>query len=397
MNKLRLAWLRVPACLCLALVLSTPALSWFLGRNARPERVAERGRQLLAARLHALADSREHERATHALRASNPEWDLMSRTFLVLALANVALEDPASSAQHLATIDGVIDDTLRREREGGLFHFLMGYAQNKPFVLEPARSQFVDGEIALMLELRSMIADKPEYRATAAERERVMQERMEKSPVMCAESYPDECWTFCNTIGLAAIKLGDLTGGSDRSDFLARWLATARARLIDPRTGLLVSSYTQQGELLDGPEGSSIWLSAHMLSLIDPDFSRDQYERAKREIVHSAFGFAWASEWPAAWRGPSDVDSGPILPLIDASAGASGMALIGARAFGDEALYASLTSSLELGAFPIEEHGRLRYAAGGPIGDTVILYSAVAGPVWRRAQELSRGRGRGDS
>ena len=43
------------------------------------------------------------------------------------------------------------------------------------------------------------------------------------SPVLCVESYPDECWLFCNTIALAAIRaaVGDgtainaLSGGVD--------------------------------------------------------------------------------------------------------------------------------------------------------------------------------------
>jgi hypothetical protein len=88
-------------------------LAWVLGRNAQPERVAARGQQLLAARLHALADAREHERATLASRQTNPEWDFMSRTFLVLSLANLALESPAASARYLTSIDRIIDDTLR--------------------------------------------------------------------------------------------------------------------------------------------------------------------------------------------------------------------------------------------------------------------------------------------
>jgi hypothetical protein len=128
-NRLRLrSWLRVSAYLCLALVLSTPVLAWVLGRNAQPERVAARGQQLLAARLHALADAREHERATLASRQTNPEWDFMSRTFLVLSLANLALESPAASARYLTSIDRIIDDTLRREREGGLFYFVVAAA-----------------------------------------------------------------------------------------------------------------------------------------------------------------------------------------------------------------------------------------------------------------------------
>jgi hypothetical protein len=56
--------------------------------------------------------------------------------------------------------------------------------------------------------------------------------------------------------------------------------------------------------------------------------------------------------------------------------------LLGARAFGDEEYYLGLLRSLEMAAFPIRDRESLRYAAGNQVGDAVLLYSTVLGPLW---------------
>ena len=78
--------------------------------------------------------------------------------------------------------------------------------------------------------------------------------------------------------------MSDRLDGTDHSAFFQRWLRTAKQKLVDPGTGLLVSSFTLEGRPQDGPEGSSIWMSAHCLQLIDEDFAADQYRRAKKEL-----------------------------------------------------------------------------------------------------------------
>src|SRR5262245_51856974 len=100
--------------------------------------------------------------------------------------------------------------------------------------------------------------------------------------------------------------------------------ARARERLIDPKTGLRVSSYRLDGTAHDGPEGSSIFLAATMLQLVDGDFAADQYRRARCELGRNVLGFGFAREWPASWSGPIDIDSGMIVPIVGASPGASG-------------------------------------------------------------------------
>src|SRR5262245_58591219 len=106
------------------------------------------------------------------------------------------------------------------------------------------------------------------------------------------------------------MRVADAVDGSDHREFGRRWVARARERLVDARTGLLVSSYRLDGTLLDGPEGSSIFLAAYMLQLVDGDFAADQYRRARHELGRNVLGFGFAREWPASWKGPVDIDSG---------------------------------------------------------------------------------------
>lgn len=321
------------------------------------------------------------------MRNKNAEWDFMGRTFLVLALANRALREPDAKATCLEAIDRILEETIRLERERGIFFFLLGYARTGDFLTNPPRSLFLDGEIALMLGARRMVEEREEYRAPMRERVDAMVEYMPLSPVGSGESYPNECWVFCNTAALAAIRIWDVLEGDDHSAFLHRWVATAKQKLLEPKTGLLFSSYGPGGKMYDGPEGSSIWMAAHCLQIVDEEFARDQYERAKKELARSFLGFGYAREWPESHVGPMDVDSGPVIPLLDASTSSSGLAMMAAAAFGDDAFFASLARSLNCAGFPSRRDGGLQYCASNQVGDAVLLYATELGPLWRKVRE----------
>jgi len=137
---------------------------------------------------------------------------------------------------------------------------------------------------------------------------------------------------------------------------------------------------------MDGPEGSTIWLVAHCLALIDPEFARDQYQRARSELGRTLLGFGFAREWPKSWKGAADIDSGPIIPILQISAGSSGLAFIGAASFGDWDYVSSLAASLDMAGFPKREQGTLRYCASNQVGDAAMLYATVLGPLWEKVQ-----------
>jgi hypothetical protein len=364
--------------LLVAALLWLPSLHLLMGRS--PDAVAG----ALAARQVALWTPGQEARGD--LYSSNPEWELMRRTFDVLAFGNLALARPHQRAQLLAAIDRAVDDTLETERQRGQRHYLMSYGRTRPFQDRAGRSLFVDGEIALMLATRQLVEPSPRWRAPLAARVNRIVGQLERGPILAGESYPDEGWTFCNVVALVALRLHDAATGEDHRALVDRWLTSARAHLVDPRTGLLVSSFTWHGRVKDGPEGSTLWLVAPFLKFLDPALARDQYRRAKQELARQTLGFAWAREWPASWEGPDDVDSGPTVPLVGANAGSSGMALVAARAFDDQGFVAGLLASLELAGFPIDQAGQRRYAAGNDLADAVLLYAMVQGPLDERAR-----------
>ncbi len=324
------------------------------------------------------------------MRGSNAEWDFMGRTFLVLALANMTHHEPARKAHYLEIIDAIIDDTLAVEREKGMTHFLMPYAVPSRYRVQPPRSLFIDGEIALMLAVRRLVEEKPGYKLLLDRRLKIAMKSMQRGPILCAESYPNECWTFDHCMALAAMMIADAVDGTDRSVFCRRWLDIAQAKLVHKETGILHSAYTLEGAPLHGPEGSTIWMTAHCLQLIDEEFAEDQYRRARKELRRTVLGFGYAREWPVGWDGGADIDSGPIIPGLELSTGSSGLALVGARAFGDREFLADLLTTLEGGAFPLERDGWIKYCASNQVGDAALLYAMVQGPVWREVKRRAK-------
>jgi hypothetical protein len=369
---------------CIHLLFAHPARDFRQTKGLSP--TAE---QLAARHLQLWTDPALKEHELSRMRHSNAEWDFMGRTFLVWSLAEMGLRNPGEKLDYLHVMDQIIAETLRLEKERGVYFFLMPYAKARPYVMQPARSHFLDGEIAMMLAARRLVEEKAEYKPLLQERVDVMLERMQRGPVLSAESYPDECWMFDNVAALAAVRMADCLDGGDHSAFIQRWLAQAKQKLTDPHTGILISSYTVDGDALDGPEGSSIWMVAHCLRLLDEDLARDQYRRARKELGRSLAGFAWSREWPPSWRGQEDVDSGPVIPLLDVSAGASGMAFIGASSFGDDAWLSSLATTLDFSAFPTRKAGRLKYCASNQVGDAALLYASVLGPLWEKVEGTS--------
>jgi hypothetical protein len=125
-------------------------------------------------------------------------------------------------------------------------------------------------------------------------------------------------------------------------------------------------------------------MAAHSLQILDADFARDQYQRTRKQLGEITLGFGYAHEWPATWKGPANIDSGPIVPFFNISAGSSGIAFIGASAFDDEPFLKSLNSTVEFAGFPSRKKDRLKYCASNQVGDAAMLYAATLGPLWQK-------------
>jgi hypothetical protein len=367
---------------CVHLFFARPASAFYVKKGLSPE-----ARALAARHMQLWTEPQLRRQELDRMRVSNAEWDFMGRSYLVWALSNMGLREPSSKPACIQTMDRIIDETLQLEQQKGIYFFLMSYAKDRPYVVQPARSLFLDGEIALMLASRCILEAKPEYESKLTARVNLIVTGLRRSPHMALESYPDECWTFDHVVALAAIRVADYLDGRDHTVLIRDWVTMAKNKLVHPASGLLVSSFTTDGSQVIGPEGSSLWMVAHCLQLLDPDFARDQYQRARRELGGTTLGFSYAREWPESWKGPADIDSGPIIPYLEISAGSSGMAFIGASAFGDESFLAELNATIDFAGFPARKKGALRYCASNQVGDAALLYAATLGPLWEKVKE----------
>jgi hypothetical protein len=376
--------------LLIAATVWLPCLHCFFRKSEtafyQPAGLSPQARQLTAWQIELWTNEKSREQELLKMRASNAEWDFMGRSFFVWSLANIGLRDSGLRPICLETMDRIIAETLRLEEQQGMYFFLMPYAKARPYFAQPAHSLFLDGEIALMLASRRMLEEKAEYKQLLADRISGIVGRFEQSKLLALESYPNECWMFDHVVALDAICLADRLDGTDHMALVHKWLAMAKQKLVHRQSGLLISSFTTELQPLDGPEGSSIWMIAHGLQLVDPEFARDQYNRARHELGRIKLGFGYAREWPDSWTGQADVDSGPIIPVFKISAGASGMAFIGATAFADQKFLAALAATLDFAAFPSRQASQLKYCASNPVGDAALLYAATLGPLWQRAK-----------
>jgi len=289
------------AALAVAALIWLPCLHFFFSRPVSNFRQAQglspKARELAARHLQLWTDPALRDAELKKMRVSNAEWDFMGRSYLVWSLANMSLRDPASKPLYLRTMDQIIDETLQLEKQEGMYFFLMPYAKDRPYLAQPAHSLFLDGEIALMLASRRMVEEKTEYKPLLTERVNAIVGRFQKSPKLLLESYPDECWMFDHCVALDAIKMADCLDGSDHSELIRDWIAMAKQKLVDPKTGILISSFEADGTPMAGPAGSSIWMVAHSLQLLDQDFAREQYQRARKQLGAITLGFGYAHEW----------------------------------------------------------------------------------------------------
>lgn len=364
------------------------AISDYFSENG----IAEKTHRIAQWHREVWSDPLRRTDALKQMQLRNPEWDFMTRTYLVLSFTSMALSEPDFTAQALEIVDTIINNTLNLEQKRGHEYFLMGYGRSNFWnksSCTAVRSIFVDGEIALMMAARRLVEEHHGYAADMKQRVELMMHQMKKSPVLCGESYPDECWMFCNSVAVAAIALEDVLDTAGNDGFIQAWLHQAETRLTHKETGLLISAFDRNGKPASvgfGPEGSSIWMVSHMLKFVDSSYALDQYQRAKKELGRNFLGFGYSREWPVSAVGQPDIDSGPDIPFLKASASASGLAILAASTFCDTTYIRELLTTLRYAGFPESKNGTVRFCASNPVGDAVLLYSLVQGPLLREAQ-----------
>lgn len=193
------------------------------------------------------------------------------------------------------------------------------------------------------------------------------------------EAYPGQAWPVDSVVAAAALARDARVRGTGAHDaVLAAW-QDAVAERTDPATGLIphrVDAAT--GAPAEVARGSSQALLLRFLPDIDPAWAaRDR--AAFQERFASPYGpLPGVREYPHGDDSPGDVDSGPLI--LGLSASASTVALGDAVVYGDTASAAALTGFAEALGMPVGFGGERRYLGGAvPVGDAFLVWSLTAG------------------
>ncbi|WP_280436472.1 hypothetical protein [Nocardia carnea] len=187
------------------------------------------------------------------------------------------------------------------------------------------------------------------------------------------EAYPGQAWPVDSVVAVAALRLHDRVVAPRFGQAISQWLVSARNRL-DPATGLLPHA---AAPVTEGARGSSQALIQRFLPEIDSTWAGEQYATFRSAFVGTPLGLPGVREYPHGRDGAGDVDSGPLI--LGVSASATVVALGAARMHGDQSLAGALTGLGESLGVPVTLGESKRYAFGVlPIGDAFLAWSFAA-------------------
>lgn len=232
---------------------------------------------------------------------------------------------------------------------------------------------FYQGWRLLLLDARAELSADPGHREGAVILAQQILYAVDNSASGLADSYPGRYWPCDNVVAMAAVqRVTRFAPVPGLAEAKGRWLAKIE-RLRDPRTGLLPHEVDDQGRTISGPRGSSQALIQAFWPELSADAGAD-WLAFRRAFVTRQAGLVGVLEYPAGTTGTADVDSGPLV--FGVSASASAVALAAARANGDLALADTLDREAELIGIPVQWGGSRRYAAGlVPIGDAFLAWA----------------------
>ena len=202
----------------------------------------------------------------------------------------------------------------------------------------------------------------------------VVRQALDRAATGVPPSYPEQYWPCDAVVAMAAVvRAHQVADDPLDATALADWRAKLD-RLRDPVTGLLGHRIDVFGRVLQGPRGSSQAIVQAFWPDVDRAGAAQQWQRFTTTFVVREWGLVGVREYPIGDDAAGDVDSGPLIAGVSASA--SAVTLAAARRNGDAVLAATLDHEAEYLGLPLQWSGERRFAFGLlPVGDAFVAWA----------------------
>jgi hypothetical protein len=209
-----------------------------------------------------------------------------------------------------------------------------------------------------------------------------------KTDLPYLESYKGQAWPADNILCLASLSLHDRLLPPQYKSTISTWLVRIKGKL-DAKTGMIPHCFSLYDTFgVQGVRGSSQSLIHCFLPAIDSAFAREQFASYKNSFIQYKLGLPAIREYPLDTEGGGDVDSGPII--WDVGASASIVAIKAMAENHDFPLYTSIRNTIEGLGVPIEIVDSKFYLGNQlPVADAFIAWSNAKNCTYHAVQKRS--------
>ena len=226
------------------------------------------------------------------------EWAIYSCSMTCAALANIAILYPKNRELSIKFIGEIIDIALSEEIKE---YDRMRWGEDPMDGIYGNRSHIsYYSHVAWMISRYKQIGGDNKYDDTYHSLCKAMNNRICQSPIFNAPTYPGEC-IYIPDMLVAIVALSNYAhqySGKYQST-VDKWIKKASSEWIDQETGLLASFLEEnhgKAQIVLPVKGSYSALNCYYLSLVDPEFAKEQYDCLMKNYKQG-FPFAGIKEF----------------------------------------------------------------------------------------------------
>ena len=313
------------------------------------------------------------------------EWALYTCSMTSAALANIAILYPQNKELSIKFIGQIIDIAMSEEiREYDRLRWredpMDGIYGNLSHI-----SYF--SHLAWMISRYKQIGGDGKYDGLYHSLCKATNRRIRQSKLLNLPTYPGE-YIYIPDMLVAIVALANYSSQYEGkySTTVDMWVERAKKDWIDKETGLVASFlevYNDSVQIALPVKGSYSALNCYYLSLVDPEFAKEQYDCLMKNFKQT-FPFAGLKEYhDRTCLFGMDIDAGPII--FNLSPSGTAFTIGCATSLDDKEFRNKLLKTAELGGSTVTWFGKSHYLLANLalVGEAIVLAMRTSAPQTR--------------
>ena len=313
------------------------------------------------------------------------EWALYTCSMTSAALANIAILYPQNKELSIKFIGQIIDIAMSEEiREYDRLRWredpLDGIYGNLSHI-----SYY--SHLAWMISRYKQIGGDGKYDDLYHSLCKAMNRRIRQSKSLNLPTYPGE-YIYIPDMLVAIVALGNYSSQYEGkySTTVNMWVERAKKEWIDRETGLVASfleAYNDSVQIVLPVKGSYSALNCYYLSLVDPEFAKEQYDCLMKNYKQG-FPLAGIKEYhDRTCLFGMDIDAGPII--FNLSPSGTAFTIGCATSLDDMEFRSHLLKTAEIGGSTVTWFGKSHYLLANLalVGEAIVLAMRTSSPQTR--------------